>query len=459
MRSPIRLSDHFTGPRLLRFVLPSVIMMVFTSIYGMVDGLFVSNLVGKTAFTAVNLIFPFIMIMGAFGFMIGAGGSALTAAAMGEGDEKRAKQYFSMLTLVTACAGALLAVLGILFASPIAGLLGAEGALRDDCVLYGRIILAALPAFMLQNLFQSFLVTAERPKLGLSVTVAAGVGNMVFDALFVGGFGWGLAGAAAATALSQCIGGLLPLLYFFLPPKGRFGNHSRLRLVKPKMPLRAFVKTCTNGSSELLTNISLSLVSILYNRRLLVYAGEDGVAAYGVILYVGFLFISIFLGYAVGSAPIVSYNYGARCREELRGVYLRSIGFSAIGGAVLTVFSLLLAVPGARIFVGYDGVLLDMTVRGFLFYAPSFLFAGINIYASSFFTALGCGGISALLSFFRTLFFQVVCVLVLPIPFGLDGIWVSVTAAEFLSFGLSAFFLLGKRKKYGYGRIRSVSGE
>ena len=441
----IQLSDHFTVGRLLRFVFPSILMMIFTSIYGVVDGLFVSNFVGKTSFAAVNLIMPVLMGLGALGFMIGTGGSALVAVTLGWGKRQRANALFSMLIYVTIAAGILFTVVGLIWLRPIAAALGASGSMLEDCVLYGRIILIAQTLYMLQNVFQSFFVTAEKPHLGLAVTVAAGVTNMVLDFLFVAVLPWGLAGAAIATAFSQAVGGMVPLLYFSHPR-----NSSLLRLTRAKLDLRALWKTCSNGSSELMTNLSLSLVNILYNFQLLRMVGEDGVAAYGVIMYVNFIFISIFLGYSIGSAPIIGYHYGAAHHEELKGLFRKSLALVGGGGVLLTGIALALATPLATIFVGYDAQLLDLTARGLRLYSISFLFVGFNIFASAFFTALNDGLVSALISFLRTLLFQTAAVLLLPAVLGVDGIWLAIVAAEVTALGVSLSFLVGKRGKYHY---------
>lgn len=440
----IQLSEHFTYSKLLRFVLPSIIMMIFTSIYGVVDGLFVSNFVGKTPFAAVNLIYPFLMILGALGFMIGTGGSAIVAKTLGEGKEKRAKQYFSMLVYVTLGLGVVILILGQIFLPSVASLLGAKGETHRLCVQYGRIILCSLPAFMLQNVFQSFFVTAEKPQLGLYVTIAAGVTNMILDFLFVAVFRWGIAGAAAATAISECIGGGVPLLYF-----GR-KNSSILQLTKPVFRAGVLLKTCTNGSSELMSNLSMSIVNMLYNWQLMKMVGEDGVAAYGVIMYVNFIFISVFIGYSIGSAPIVGYHYGADNRDELRNVFRKSMRLVAAGGCALLLLANVLALPLARFFVGYDRQLLQMTCHGFRIYAISFLICGFNIYGSAFFTALNNGLISAVISFLRTLVFQLVIVLILPIFLGLDGIWLAIVAAELLALVITVQFLIRKRYVYHY---------
>lgn len=440
----IQLSDSFDYKKLLRFTFPSIIMMVFTSIYGVVDGFFVSNFVGKTPFAAVNFIMPFLMILGTVGFMFGTGGSALIAITMGAGDKERAKRLFSLFIYVSAICGILIGALGIVVIRPVAAWLGAEGELLDNCVVYGRIILAVLPALILQYEFQSFFITAEKPKLGLAVTVAAGVANMVLDAVFVGVLRWGLVGAAAATAISQSVGGIIPLVYFGRP------NTSLLRLTRTKFDGRALLKACTNGSSELMSNISMSVVGMLYNIQLMKYAGEDGVAAYGVLMYVNMIFLAAFIGYSVGVAPVVGYHYGAGNHEELKGLLKKSLVLIGIFSVSMVVLAEGLARPLALIFVGYDPELLDMTLRGFLVYSFSFLFAGLAIYGSSFFTALGNGLVSALISFLRTLVFQVAAVLIFPLIWGLDGIWFSIVAAELVAALVTVAFLVGKRKKYHY---------
>ena len=440
----IKLSDHFTYKKLLRFTLPSIVMMIFTSIYGVVDGFFVSNFVGKTPFAAVNFIMPFIMILGAFGFMFGTGGSALVAKTMGEGDSEKANRIFSLIVYTSLITGVLIAILGVLFIRPVASLLGAEGEMLENCVRYGRIVLLATPAFMMQFEFQSFFVAAEKPKLGLMSTVAAGVTNMVMDALLVALLDLGLEGAAMATALSQCVGGAIPLIYFSRK------NTSRLKLGKTNYDGRALAKTCVNGSSELMANISMSLVRMLYNIQLLAYAGENGVAAYGVLMYVNFVFISAFIGYSVGAAPIVGYNFGAGNKTELRGLLKKSLTLIGCFSVSMVIAAELLATPFATLFVGYDQELMEMTVKGFVISAFAFLFSGIAIYGSSFFTALNDGLTSAAISFMRTLIFQVAAVLLFPIIWGVDGIWISIVAAELMAAATTLLFLVLKRKRYGY---------
>ena len=419
-------------------------MMVFTSIYGVVDGLFVSNYAGKTAFAAINLVMPFIMVLGGMGFMIGTGGTALVAKVLGEGEKEEANRYFSMMVLVTLLLGVALSVVGVIFMRPVSRLLGATEAMMDDCVLYGRIVIAFTFTFMLQNVFQSFLIVAEKPKLGLGVTVAAGVTNLVLDALFVGGFGWGIAGAAVATGLSQCVGGILPLIYFLRP------NNSLLRLCKTRLELRPILKACGNGSSELMSNISSSFVSMLYNFQLLRFAGEDGVSDYGVLMYVLFIFVAIYVGYAVGSAPIVGFHYGAKNHNELKNLLRKSTLLMASSGVVLTILAMALAGPLAKIFVGYDQGLYDLTRHAFRVFAYSFLLAGFNIFASSFFTALNNGVVSAAISFLRTLIFQTASVLLLPLVLGVDGVWWAIFAAEVFASLISVAFLFAKRERYHY---------
>ena len=440
----IKLSDHFSYRRLLRFTLPSIVMMLFTSIYGVVDGLFVSNFAGKTPFAAINFIMPFLMILGTLGFMFGTGGSALVSKTMGEGEREKANQLFSMIVYISIACGIVLSVLGILLIRPIAALLGAEGDLLENCVLYGRIILITLTAFILQMEFQSFFVAAEKPGLGLVATIAAGVTNMVLDALFIAVFKWGLVGAATATAISQTVGGIVPLIYFFRP------NASLLRLGKTKFDGKALFKTCTNGSSELMSNVSMSLVSMLYNIQLMKYAGEDGVAAYGVLMYVNLVFLAVFIGYAIGTAPVIGYHYGADNHTELKSLLRKSFVIIGAFSICMLALSISLAKPLSTVFVSYDKVLYDMTVRGFYIYSFSFLFAGVAIFGSSFFTALNNGLISALMSFLRTLVFQIAAVMLLPLVWELDGIWISIVVAEFMACVVTLILLALNKKRYQY---------
>ena len=440
----IQLSEHFTYKKLLRFVLPSIVMMIFTSIYGVVDGLFVSNYVGKTAFAAVNLVMPLLMMLSALGFMMGTGGSAIVAKTLGQGDKERANRYFSMMVYVTVVGGVVLTVLGLVFLRLIVTALGAEGEMIGECLIYGRISLASLTFFMVQNVFQSFFVAAEKPHLGLGVMVAAGVTNMVLDYLFIAILGWGIAGAAAATAAGETVGGIVPLIYFFRK------NTSLLRLTKTKIKGKILLKACTNGSSELMTNLSMSLVNMLYNVQLMRLAGEDGVAAYGVIMYVNFIFLATFIGYSIGSAPIVGYHFGAQNHYELKNLFQKSMRLIGGWGGLLMLLAFALSGPLAQFFVGYDAELLAMTSHGLRLYALAFLVSGFNIYGSAFFTALNNGLVSAVISFLRTLVFQMAAVLILPRLLGLNGIWLAVLVAELLALGVTLQFFIRKKKVYHY---------
>lgn len=443
-RNAIQLSDHFTYRKLLRFVLPSVVMMVFTSIYGVVDGLFVSNFVGKTSFAAINLIMPVLMIFGGIGFMLGTGGSALVAKTLGEQKPEKAKSYFTMMIWTTLIVGITVSAAGIALMRPVAAALGADGDMLPDCVLYGRITMIFNVTFMLQNVFQGFLITAEKPKLGLATTVAAGLTNMALDALFIGGFRWGVAGAALATGLSQCVGGLIPLVYFLRP------NTSLLRLTKTRLEAKPILRACGNGASEMVSNVTASVVGMLYNFQLLKYAGENGVASYGVLMYVQFIFIAVFIGYSIGSAPVIGYHYGAGNHEELKGLLRKSILLMGIIGGGMVVMAQVLAAPLSKVFVGYDQELFRMTERALRIASSAFLVTGFNVFASSFFTALNNGGVSAAISFLRTFIFKLSAVFILPLLLDLDGIWWADVTAEVFAFVISVLFLAAKRKKYHY---------
>ncbi len=440
----IQLSEHFDYKKLMRFTFPSIIMLIFTSIYGVVDGFFVSNMVGKTPFAAVNFIMPFLMILSSLGFMFGTGGSALIAKTMGEGGTEKANRQFSLIVYVTVILSVVLAGVSFVFLPQIAKLLGAEGEMLKDCITYGRILLIALPFYTLQFEFQSFFVTAAKPQLGLYMTITSGVFNMTLDPLFIMGFGWGLEGAALATAISQFLGGLIPLVYFSRP------NSSLLRLTGAVFDGKALFKVCTNGSSELMSNISMSVVGMLYNLQLLKYAGENGVAAYGVIMYVNLIFLGVYIGYSVGTAPIISYHFGAKNRDEIKSLLRKSTVIISIFSVIMFALAEASAYYLSYLFVGYDAVLMDITLRGFLIYSFSFLFAGFAIYGSGFFTALNDGLTSALISFLRTLVFQIAAVLIFPLIWKLDGIWISVVAAEVMAVVITVIFLIIKRKKYGY---------
>ena len=442
----IQLSDHFTYGKLIRFTLPSIAMMIFTSIYGVVDGLFISNCVGETPFAAINFIMPFLMILGSFGFMFGAGGSALISKTLGEGNKERANRLFSMLIYLSFAIGAVIAIVGLFCVEPVSALLGAKGDMLHYSVIYGRIILAATPAFMLQMEFQSFFVLAEKPQLGFITTVIAGVSNMILDAVFIAWLDLGVEGAAAASAASQVVGAVIPIVYFLLP------NTSLLRLGRATFDLRALVKTCTNGSSELMSNAAMSLVGMLYNAQLMKYAEEAGVAAYGVIMYVCFIFISIFIGYSIGTAPVVGYHFGAGNKDELKSLLKKSVILMGITSLVMLFLGEALAWPLSYIFMSKSPEILDLTAHGFAIFSFQFLFCGIAIFTSGFFTALNNGLISAIISFLRTLVFQSLAIILLPLIWSppIDGIWASIIVAEASAATLGMVFIIAKRKKYGY---------
>lgn len=440
----IQLSEHFTYKKLIKFTIPTIIMMIFTSIYGVVDGIFISNCVGADAFASVNLVMPVLMILGTIGFMVGTGGSAIVSKTIGEGEKEKANEYFSMLNYFLVAVGFILTIVGLIFIRPISKLLGAEGGMLEYCVTYGRVLLVSLIPFLLQNSFQSFLVVAEKPQMGLKISIMAGITNMILDFLFIYVFKWGVFGAAFATALSQVVGGIIPLVYFIRK------NDTPLRIIKTKFDKKALLQTCINGSSEMLTNVSTSLVNMLYNMQLMKFAGADGVVAYGVIMYISFIFSGTYIGYSIGSAPIISYHYGAENKDELKTLLKQSVILLGITSVVMTIIAEILAKLLASVFVSYDNNLLEMTTNAIRIFSLSFIISGFNIFASSFFTALNNGVVSAIISFVRTLVFQVIMILVLPILFGLNGIWFAVVVAEILALIVSAVLLIKNKKKYQY---------
>lgn len=444
MKPRIQLSDHFTFSRLLRFTLPSIIMMVFTSAYSVVDGLFIANLVGETALSAINIVYPLFTVVGAFGFMLGTGGSAQVARTLGEGDRVRAKRYFTSIILAIVSVGVVLSAVCVIFIRPFSYLLGATENLIGYCVDYGTILALGMVAFMLQTTFQSFFVVAEKPKLGLFLTVASGLTNAFLDWLFIAVFDWGLTGAALATVSGYCVGGLVPLVYFILP------NRSLLRLVKTSLYPRMLLASCTNGSSEMVSNLSMAIVTFLFNWQLLRLVGESGVAAITAILYLGFIFIAILIGFSIGVAPVIGYHFGARNKDELQNVLKKCMLVVAVVSVCMTVLAEAVASPLISIFLGSGNEISNMAVRGFRLYASAFLLSGFNIFASAFFTALCDGKVSALISFLRSLLLQVVLLSVLPIAFGLDGVWFAVPLTELLAAVVSVAFIVLKRKKYGY---------
>lgn len=440
----ISLSEHFDYKKLIKFTIPTIIMMIFTSIYGVVDGIFISNIVGSDAFASVNLIMPFIMILGTLGFMIGTGGSALVSKTLGEGNKEKANRIFSMLIYFLLISGLILSILGFIFIEPIAKLLGADSSTLSNCVVYGRVLLVALIPFLLQNSFQSFLVVAEKPTMGLIISVIAGVTNMILDFLFIYVFKMGVFGAAFATGISQLVGGIVPFIYFVCK------NPTQLRLVKTKFDKKALFQSCANGSSEMFTNISTSLVNMLYNMQLMKLVGADGVVAYGIIMYISFIFSGTYIGYSIGIAPIVGYHYGSDNKEELKNLFKKSLILIGSVSVTMTLLAELLSRPLARIFVNYDKDLLDMTITAIRLFSLSYFISGFNIFASAFFTALNNGFVSALISFMRTLVFQLAMIMILPILFKLNGVWLAVVVAEILALFVSILCFKANRKKYEY---------
>ena len=440
----IQLSEHFTYKKLIKFTLPTIMMMIFTSIYGVVDGLFVSNIVGSNAFASINLMMPALMIIGTIGFMFGTGGSAIISKTLGEGNKEKANKYFSMIIYLEIILGIIFASIGLLTIEPVARFLGATKEMMTDCVTYGRILLIGITAFILQNSFQSFMVVAEKPKFGLYISIISGVTNMVLDFVFIYLCRWGVTGAAIATIASQFVGAIIPTIYFARK------NDSILKLGKTRFKLSPIIKACTNGSSEMVTNLSLSLVSILFNMQLMEVAGANGVSAYGIIMYVGFLFVGTYLGYSIGSAPLISYHYGANNKEELKNLLNKSIKLLSIIAVIMTVFAEIFAKTFANIFVSYDKELLELTINALRLYSLSYIISWFNIFASSFFTALNNGFISAFISFLRTLVFQVITILVLPTIWGINGIWLSVGVAEIFAIIISIICFIKNKRKYEY---------
>ncbi len=440
----VQLSDHFNFRKLLSFVAAPIMMMVFTSIYGVIDGFFVSNFAGKTPFAAINLIMPFIMVLGSVGFMLGTGGTAIVSKLLGEGKKEEANKYFSLFIYTTLICGIIFAILGEILLPSITKLLGATEGMYDYCILYGRIVLLSIPCFMLQNVFQAFFSTSEKPNLGFIITLLAGITNIVLDAILVGILKTGVAGAAIATAISQVIGSVLPIIYFYRK------NTSLLRLGKAKFNIIVLLKACSNGISEFVSNISGSIVGIVFNYQLMRLVGEDGVSAYGVMMYVNFIYVAVFIGYSIGTAPIIGYNFGAQNHKELKNIFKKSMVLMGIFGAIMTILAIILSSPIAKIYVGYDNSLFEMTKKAFFIFSFSFIFSGFSIFTSSLFTALGNGIISAVISFLRTIIFQIGTVLILPEFMGIDGVWFSMLIAEILAMTVSMLLCFTKRKKYKY---------
>ena len=437
-------SQHLTYRKIIRYTIPPVIMMIFTSLYSVVDGLFLSNFAGKEPFAAVSFIMPYLMMFNATGFMFGTGGSALIAKRLGEKKPKEANEIFTTLIVFSVFTGIFFAVLGSMFLKPVILMQGAEGELLYNSLKYGQIYLLGVPACIIQFEFEALYSTSGKSKMGLYSTVISGLTNIALDALFLGVFSWGIVGAAVATVISQYIGGIIPITYY-----GR-KNKSLLRLVRCKLRFKEMIKVCTNGSSEMVNNISISIVSLLYNVQLLKYAGDDGIAAYGIMMYINFLFTAVFWGYVSGMSPAISFNYGAKNHKELHSLLKKSLVILTLTSIFMFLSSITLAAPITKIFVNYDNHLLDITIRGFYMFSFLFLFSGLAIFSSSFFTSLNNGLVSAIISFSRVFLFQIPSVIILPHIWGLDGIWISVVVAEILTVLMGGIFGIAYRKKYKY---------
>lgn len=440
----IQLSDNFTYSKLIKFTVPTIFMMIITSIYGVVDGLFVSNVVGSDAFASVNLIMPVLMICGAIGFMIGTGGGAFVSKTIGEGDKKKANESFSMLIYLLIIVGLIITVLAVIFIRPISIALGAEDKILEGCVAYGKVLMLGIVPFVLQNSFQSFLVVAEKPKMGLAVSIAAGVTNMVLDFLLIYVLNMGISGAAAATVISQTVGGIIPLIYFIRK------NNSPLRIVKARFDFKVIGQSCLNGSSEMFTNLSMSVVNMLYNMQLLKYIGTDGIVAYGVIMYISYIFNGVYIGYSIGTTPIVGYNYGAENKDGIKNLLKKSLIIILMCALILTGLAEMLSGTLAKIFVGYNKELLDLTTKAIRIFSLSFIISGFNVFASSFFTGLNNGIVSGSISFLRTFVFQIIMIFTLPLIFNINGIWMAVIFAEMLALCVSFMFFAKNKAKYEY---------
>lgn len=441
----VELSGHYGYRRIIRTMTPMVAMMVVISIYSIVDGLFISNFAGNDAFAGMNLIWPPIALVGALGLMLGTGGSALVSKTLGEGDPDKARRIFSMVIRLTVMAGILIAAIMYAIMPWLAKTLGSDEAMLPHAVLYGRILILVLPAYMLQLEFQPFYMAAEKPQFGTAISLACGVANMALDALFVAGFGWGLTGAALASSIGLLIGGCFPLWYF-----SSRHNTTNLKLISCPFDWHSIVKSCSNGMSEFVGNIALSVISICYNWQLMRYVGADGVSAYGIVMYLGFIFAAVFIGYNMGISQVISFNFGAGNKAELKSLLRKSLVIVGVCGIVMTAMSELAAHGIARVFVGYDENLCAITTHATRIYMLSFLFCGFNMFASAWFTALNNGVVSAIAAFVRTLIFELASVFVLPLFFGIEGIWLSVNLAELLALALSAALIVSYRKRYGY---------
>lgn len=411
---------------LLKFALPSVIMMMVMGLYSMVDSMFVSRFVSTNALSAINVVYPVINLLIGLGVMLASGGSAVIAAKMGAGKTDEARRDFSMIVTIGLASSIVIAVAGLIFIRPIVTFLGASELLVDYAVTYLAIILMFAPANMLQMLFQMFFVTAGRPGLGLTFIIGAGLVNAVLDYVFIVPLGMGIAGAALATGIGYLIPAAAGLIFFF-------GKKKELYFTKPKFSAAVLGSSCSNGSSEMVSNLSMAVVTLVFNRIMMNLAGEDGVAAVTIVMYAQFLLSSIFMGFSLGVQPVISFHHGAGNRRNLKGIYRHCIVFIAIAAVSVFAVAMTLGPTLTTIFTPKDTNVWTLAVRGFMILPFCFLLEGFSIYASAAFTALGDGKTSALISFLRTFLFILTGLLTLPLAFGIDGVWLAVPVAELCS--------------------------
>ena len=440
----IQLSDHFTYKKLIRYSIPMIGVLILTSIYGVVDGLFISNVEGDIAFSAVNLILPGVMMFSSIGFMMGSGGAAIVSKTLGEGKKEKASQYFSMIVYFLIIIGIVCAILGCILTKQISSLLGASEKMEKYCIEYGRVLFLFLPFMMLQYMFQSFFAVAEKPNVGLLITLCAGITNAIGDYLLIVVFRLGITGAAVASGASMVVGSVPAIIYF------AFKKDLKFKLVPTKFDWKALGHTMSNGSSEMVTNISMSFVNMLYNAQLMKYYGENGVSAYGVIMYVGFIFSGCYMGVSQAVAPVVGYNYGASNEEELKNVFKKSLIILAVMAIFLTGSAEALSKPLAYVLFSHNEELLKLTTYAIRLYAIGYTISWINIFGSAFFTGLNNGLVSAIISFGRMLVFQLATIFILPLIFDSTGLWLAMPVSEVFSLIVTVTFFITMRKKYNY---------
>ena len=436
------LSRAYTLSGLVRFALPSMVMMVFLSVYTIVDGIFISNFVGTLALGAVNIIFPLISLEMGLGIMLATGSNAIIARRLGEGDAALARQNFSLVVLVAVVCGLMVEGLALLFLPQIIDLLGASAAQYPYCRDYPRAMLLFAPALFLQVGFQSYFVTAGRPKLGLLVMVGAGLVNIGLDYLLIPRLG--VAGAGLATGLGYMVPAMAGLCFFARPRGGD------LYLVRPSLERGLLWRACLNGSSEMVSNMANAVSTFLFNIMFMRCYGEDGVAAITMALYFQFVFAAVYFGYSGGVAPIISYKFGngdtAGLRQVVRDSFRFILGISLLNFTV----AILVSAPALLLFAGGNREVASIAQEGFPLFAVSFLFAGVGIFASNMFTALSDGVTSALISFMRTLLFLALAILLLPLVFKEAGLWAAISVAEGMGALVALVCLVLRRPQYQY---------